>query len=50
MHSIVDCVFDSFFFVDLSYPGVFPYVLVLAVIGLVITFAMLKLPQAPQKN
>ena len=33
-----------------SYLGVFPIVLVLAVIGLVIAFAMLKPPQAPQKN
>ncbi|MDO9034393.1 MAG: OFA family MFS transporter [Methanoregula sp.] len=33
-----------------SYLGVFPYVLALAVIGLVIAFAMLKPPQAPQKN
>ncbi|MFA4877129.1 MAG: OFA family MFS transporter [Methanoregula sp.] len=30
-----------------SYLGVFPYVLVLAVIGLVIAFAMLKPPRAP---
>ena len=33
-----------------SYMGVFPYVLVLAVIGLVIAFAMLKPPQSPRKN
>ena len=33
-----------------SYFGVFPYVLVLAVAGLVIAFAMLKPPKAPQKN
>lgn len=33
-----------------SYLGVFPIVLVLAVIGLIIAFAMLKPPQAPQKN
>ena len=33
-----------------SYLGVFPYVLALAVIGLVIAFTMLKPPQAPQKN
>jgi len=33
-----------------SYLGVFPIVLVLAVIGLVIAFALLKPPQAPQKN
>jgi MFS family permease len=33
-----------------SYMGVFPYVLVLAIIGLVIAFALLKPPQAPQKN
>ncbi|MCX6696864.1 MAG: OFA family MFS transporter [Methanoregula sp.] len=33
-----------------SYLGVFPYVLALAVIGLVIAFALLKPPQAPQKN
>ncbi|MDP3397500.1 MAG: OFA family MFS transporter [Methanoregula sp.] len=32
-----------------SYLGVFPYVLVLAVIGIVIAFTMLKPPQAPQK-
>jgi MFS transporter, OFA family, oxalate/formate antiporter len=31
-----------------SYLGVFPYVLVLAVIGLVIAFALLKPPKAPQ--
>ncbi|PKL69704.1 MAG: MFS transporter [Methanomicrobiales archaeon HGW-Methanomicrobiales-1] len=33
-----------------SYLGVFPYVLALAVIGLVIAFTMLKPPQAPQKK
>ena len=34
-----------------SYMGVFPYVLVLAVIGFIIAFALLKPPpQAPQKN
>jgi len=33
-----------------SYIGVFPYVLVLAIIGLGIAFALLKPPQAPQKN
>jgi len=33
-----------------SYMGVFPYVLVLAVIGLGIAFALLKPPQSPQKN
>ena len=33
-----------------SYMGVFPYVLVLAAIGLVIAFAFLKPPQAPQQN
>ena len=33
-----------------SYLGVFPYVLALAVIGIVIAFTMLKPPQAPQKN
>ena len=33
-----------------SYLGVFPYVLALAVIGLVIAFALLKPPQAPQQN
>ena len=33
-----------------SYLGVFPYVLALAVIGLVIAFALLNPPQAPQKN
>jgi len=33
-----------------SYLGVFPYVLVLAVIGLVIAFTMLKPPKAPQQN
>jgi hypothetical protein len=33
-----------------SYMGVFPYVLVLAIIGLGIAFALLKPPQAPQKN
>ncbi|MFA4825191.1 MAG: OFA family MFS transporter [Methanoregula sp.] len=33
-----------------SYLGVFPYVLVLAIIGLVIAFTMLKPPQAPQKS
>jgi MFS family permease len=32
-----------------SYLGVFPYVLVLAVIGLVIAFALLKPPEAPQQ-
>jgi len=32
-----------------SYMGVFPYVLVLAVIGLVIAFALLKPPGAPQQ-
>ncbi len=32
-----------------SYLGVFPYVLVLAVIGLVIAFALLKPPKAPQQ-
>lgn len=33
-----------------SYLGVFPYVLVLAVIGLIIAFTMLKPPTAPQQN
>ena len=33
-----------------SYMGVFPYVLVLAAIGLVIAFALLKPPQAPRQN
>jgi MFS family permease len=33
-----------------SYMGVFPYVLVLAIVGLGIAFALLKPPQAPQKN
>ncbi|MDD1698147.1 MAG: OFA family MFS transporter [Methanoregula sp.] len=33
-----------------SYMGVFPYVLVLAIIGLGIAFALLKPPQSPQKN
>lgn len=33
-----------------SYMGVFPYVLVIAIIGLGIAFALLKPPQAPQKN
>ena len=33
-----------------SYLGVFPYVLALAVIGLVIAFTMLKPPHAPQNN
>jgi len=33
-----------------SYLGVFPYVLILAIIGLGIAFALLKPPQAPQKN
>jgi MFS transporter, OFA family, oxalate/formate antiporter len=33
-----------------SYMGVFPYVLVLAVIGLLIAFILLKPPQALQKN
>ena len=33
-----------------SYLGVFPYVLALAVIGLVIAFALVKPPQAPQRN
>jgi MFS family permease len=33
-----------------SYMGVFPYVLVLAIIGLGIAFALLKPPQAPQKT
>jgi MFS family permease len=33
-----------------SYMGVFPYVLVLAAIGLVIAFAFLKPPQAPRQN
>ena len=32
-----------------SYLGVFPYVLLLAVIGLVIAFALLKPPKAPQQ-
>ncbi|RPI40720.1 MAG: MFS transporter [Methanoregulaceae archaeon] len=32
-----------------SYLGVFPYVMVLAVIGFVIAFALLKPPQAPEK-
>jgi MFS family permease len=32
-----------------SYLGVFPYVLVLAVIGLVIAYALLKPPEAPQQ-
>jgi len=33
-----------------SYLGVFPYVLVLAVIGLVIAFTLLKPPKTPQQN
>jgi MFS transporter, OFA family, oxalate/formate antiporter len=33
-----------------SYLGVFPWVLALAIIGLGIAFALLKPPQAPQKN
>jgi MFS family permease len=33
-----------------SYLGVFPYVLVLAMAGLVIAFALLKPPMVPQKN
>ena len=33
-----------------SYMGVFPYVLVLAIVGLVIAFALLKPPQVPQKT
>jgi len=33
-----------------SYMGVFPYVLVLAIVGLGIAFSLLKPPQAPQKN
>jgi MFS transporter, OFA family, oxalate/formate antiporter len=33
-----------------SYLGVFPYVLVLAIAGLVIAFALLKPPRVPQKN
>jgi len=33
-----------------SYLGVFPYVLVLAVVGLIIAFTMLKPPQAPRNN
>ena len=33
-----------------SYLGVFPYVLVLAIAGLVIAFALLKPPLVPQKN
>ena len=33
-----------------SYLGVFPYILILAIIGLGIAFALLKPPQAPQKN
>ena len=33
-----------------SYLGVFPYVLVLAMVGLVIAFALLKPPVVPQKN
>jgi OFA family oxalate/formate antiporter-like MFS transporter len=33
-----------------SYLGVFPYVLVLAVIGLVIAYAFLKPPKTPQQN
>jgi OFA family oxalate/formate antiporter-like MFS transporter len=33
-----------------SYLGVFPYVLVLAVIGLVIAFALLKPPQVPKQS
>jgi MFS transporter, OFA family, oxalate/formate antiporter len=33
-----------------SYLGVFPYVLALAVIGLVIAYTMLKPPQAPEKT
>lgn len=33
-----------------SYLGVFPYVLALALIGMVIAFMMLKPPQAPQNN
>ncbi len=33
-----------------SYLGVFPYVLVLAMAGLVIAFALLKPPVVPQKN
>jgi MFS family permease len=33
-----------------SYLGVFPYVLLLAITGLVIAFALLKPPVVPQKN
>lgn len=33
-----------------SYVGVFPYVLVLGIIGLLIAFALLKPPHAPQQN
>ncbi len=33
-----------------SYMGVFPYVLVLAIVGLGIAFVLLKPPQAPQKT
>jgi MFS family permease len=33
-----------------SYIGVFPYVLALAVVGIVIAFTLMKPPQAPQKN
>jgi hypothetical protein len=33
-----------------SYLGVFPYVLVLAMAGLVIAFALLKPPVVPKKN
>jgi MFS family permease len=33
-----------------SYIGVFPYVLALAVVGIVIAFTLVKPPQAPQKN
>ncbi len=33
-----------------SYLGVFPYVLILAVIGFMIAYALLKPPQAPQQN
>ena len=32
-----------------SYLGVFPYVLILAIIGLVIAFAMMKQPASPEK-
>jgi OFA family oxalate/formate antiporter-like MFS transporter len=32
-----------------SYLGVFPYVLVLAIVGLVIAFTLLKPPVAPQQ-